>query len=334
MSTMDGGAFSRVYAFHDLRIDVIAPEAVQAALHARLGRFASASPAQPVQSDLSFNYVRVEPGAPHAIERPLRARPVYDSKLGEVVYSDDEDRLFISCAAPIRVACDPGPGGTTLQIAAGDGEHLWLLAHPLFTLPLIESLKRRGLYSIHAAAVADGDRCVLFPGGSGAGKSTIALALLRAGFSFLGDDMQFLIRRAGGLRVLAFPETFDLTDDTVRLFPELHVLLEEKKMPGWPKRQFRGEERFGAPIAWECRPAALVFPHVANTGRSSLLPLDPGEALLELAPNILLTEPVSSQAHLDALAELVAACPCYRLETGSDFADLADRIRELTAVSE
>ena len=46
----------------------------------------------------------------------------------------------------------------------------------------------------------------------------------------------------------------------------------------------------------------LVFPRVANTVKSVLLPMDRGEALLELAPNVLLTEARSSQAHLDALA--------------------------------
>jgi hypothetical protein len=46
--------------------------------------------------------------------------------------------------------------------------------------------------------------------------------------------------------------------------------------------------------------------------------LSPGEALLELAPNVLLTEARSSQAHLDVLAELVERSDCYRLATGTD----------------
>ena len=52
-----------------------------------------------------------------------------------------------------------------------------------------------------------------------------------------------------------------------------------------------------------------------------------GEALLELAPNVLLTEPRSSQAHLDALAALVEASACYRLATGRDL-DGAVRLLE------
>jgi len=62
----------------------------------------------------------------------------------------------------------------------------------------------------------------------------------------------------------------------------------------------------------------LVFPRVAGAPESELTPLSPGEALLELAPNVLLTEARSSQGHLDALAELVERSACYRLATGTD----------------
>ena len=65
---------------------------------------------------------------------------------------------------------------------------------------------------------------------------------------------------------------------------------------------------------------------VAGVPESELTPLSAGEALLELAPNVLLTEPRSSQAHLDALAELVAASECFRLATGTDLEEAARRV--------
>jgi len=316
----------RVYDFHGLRLGCSGGDALAAALHARLGRFADAGPGR---CDVAFDYRFVGRGAQHVVEELRgRTRPVYDSPLGEVLYSDDADQMFISCERSIRIVCDPRRGETTISIAGADDEHLWLLSHPLFTLPLIETLKRRELHSLHAAGVAIGDKGLLFPGASGSGKSTLAVALVRAGFGFLGDDMLFLARGRDGLRALAFPEATDLKDDAARLFPELEDLFDVAKLPGWPKRQVCAEERFGADIVWRCRPVALVFPRV-NGDRSTLTPLDPGEALLELVPNILLTESASSQAHLDALAELAATCQCYRLETGSDFSELAARLRGL-----
>jgi hypothetical protein len=70
---------------------------------------------------------------------------------------------------------------------------------------------------------------------------------------------------------------------------------------------------------------------VAGRAESKLIPLDSGEALLELVPNVLLTESVSSQAHLDALAGLAAESTCWRLETGRD---LEGAVRLLAALFE
>jgi hypothetical protein len=183
----------------------------------------------------------------------------------------------------------------------------------------VELLKRRGLYGLHAGGVCRDGRALLLPGTSGSGKSTLTLALARAGFGFLGDDTLFLAPRPGeGVRILAFPDEFDLTEQTLAFFPELAALFGDAPRTGWRKRQVRAERAYGAPVVWECAPAVLVFPQVAGTPASELTPLSPGEALLELAPNVLLTEGRSSQGHLDVLAELVERSACYRLATGTD----------------
>jgi hypothetical protein len=141
--------------------------------------------------------------------------------------------------------------------------------------------------------------------------------------------MVFLTPEQEGLQVLAFPDEIDVTDETAALFSELHDLLNQPKAPGWPKRQVWAEDVYGAHVVWQCRPAVLVFPRVANAAKSVLKPMDRGEALLELVPNVLLTEARSSQAHLDVLAQLVSQSPCYRLETGRDFDVLPRLLRDL-----
>lgn len=325
MTAMDSGGRLRVYDFHGFRLGCSADEKVMVALAARLGRFAAEDGGR---FDLYFDY-RVEQGEASASPAPEDGRVVYQSPMGEVRYSESADRLFITSKWPITAECDPVAGRATIQVYDTADEHAWALSHPLMTIPLIEMLKRRNLFSVHAAGVASRGRGMLIPGSSGSGKSTLALALARAGIGFLGDDMLFLARDGSGLQALGFPEAFDLTDDSLRLFPELGDLLAVEREAGWPKRQLRAEERYGAEIVWRCRPKILVFPHVAHTERSVLAPMDPGEALLELVPNILLTEPASSQRHLDALSQLVSNSACYRLETGRDFGDLAERLRQL-----
>jgi hypothetical protein len=307
----------RAYLLHGVRLGVHAlGEAGRAArgIHSRLAGL----PGLPLDGGPSGATFEIHAGERHAFEPPESARPVYDPPVGEVVYDDETDQLYIGYGPRLRVLCDPNSGRARASAAGMSEEDLWTLSHPLFTLPLVELMKRRGLYGLHAGGVCRDGRALLLSGTSGSGKSTLTLALARAGFAFLGDDTLFLARRPEGLKVLAFPDEFDLTDQTVSFFPELETLLGDSRPVGWRKRQVRVEHAYGAAVVWESDPGVLVFPRVSGRPASELIPLSRGEALLELAPNVLLTEARSSQAHLDALAELAEKSDCYRLETGTD----------------
>lgn len=306
----------RGYDLHGVRLGLSFEHLGERASAALLARLAQIPPDGLPPHDLAFE---LRSSAAHPFGLPEGARTVYEPPVGEVVYSDGAGLLYIDAGPRLRVLCDPGDGRARVSVLGEDEEDLWLLSHPLFTIPLMEMLKRRGLYGLHAGGLARNGRALLLPGTSGAGKSTLTLALARAGFGLLGDDTLFLARRAeGDLRVLAFPDEFDLTDRTVSFFPELAALLESPLPAGWRKRQLRAEEVYGTAIVWEAEPALLVFPRVSGARESVLTPLPKDEALLTLVPNVLLTEPRSSQAHLDALADLAAGCACYRLDTGSD----------------
>jgi hypothetical protein len=211
------------------------------------------------------------------------------------------------------------------------GERIWLASHVMFTLPLVEMLKRRGLFAVHAAAVAIDGRGILFPGVTGSGKSTISILLVRAGMGFLGDDTVFLRDGPGGPRVHAFPDEIDITDHTARLFSELSAIAETERPAGWPKHRVWPETMYEADVIWECAPKILAFPHVAAEQETRIDPMRGEEALVELLPNVPLTDQKSSQAHLDALAGLVRASRCYRLELGSNRHDLPAVIRQLAS---
>ena len=305
------------YTFHGLGVAISGEPTVSAVLHSRLRQLPMNGEGS---LDLTFEFCCVPNGENHLVEKPQgRARSVYKSSLTEIAYFDDEDQLYLSYRNQIRVLCNLSEGRVRLSIIQSEIDQQWLISHPLFTIPLVELLKRRERYSLHAAGLCVNGRGLLLAGESGAGKSTLTIALLRAGFGFLGDDMIFLAPGQQGIRALAFPDEIDVTDATACLFPELHYLLNRSNSPGWPKRRVRAEEVYGTDPVWECRPAVIVFPRVAYSEKSVLKPMKREEALLELVPNVLLTEARSSQAHLDVLAELVRESACYRLETGRDF---------------
>ncbi|HKP21948.1 MAG TPA: hypothetical protein VJT68_10550, partial [Thermoleophilaceae bacterium] len=176
---------------------------------------------------------------------------------------------------------------------------------------------------VHAAGAASDGRAIVLSGPTGSGKSTLALALARHGLDFMGDDMLFATRSDGGLRLHAFPEEVDVSPESAAWFDELAGLTGAPPA-GWPKHRVHVDEAFGSRFATMATVAALVFPAIAHSGETTLEPMRAADALVELGPNVLLTDAVMAQRHLDVLGELARSAPAYRLAVGQDLARAAD----------
>lgn len=305
------------YDFHGLRIAITGEPPISEALNSRLWRFVSDQHHDP---DLQFEYTSVAGSGDHQIEIPEgRGRPIYEPRRGEVLYFDDSDQIFISYLDRVKALYSIDQGHMKLSVRRSQTDDSWIVSHSIFTILFLEFLKRNKLYSLHAAGLCVDGKGLLLAGSSGAGKSTLTLSLLRAGFKFLGDDMVFLSCDGADLRVLAFPDQTDVTDETAGFFPELRYLLDSPKPPAWFKRSIFAEQVYGVDVVWECEPAALIFPKISASQKSVLKPVSTDQAFLELASNVLLTEPDTTQSHFNILAELATKTECYILEAGRDF---------------
>ncbi len=323
---------SGAYNFHgvDLVIGCEQPQVLEA-LHTHLRHFPTGELSD---TALRFTFDMVADSTHHVVARPVeRLRSVYDPPVGEVVYAAATDQLYISYGEDARVLCDVRQERVQVSYTEAAQDNLWLLTCPLLTIPLMELLKRRQRYSLHAAGVCIDGAGVVMPGTSGAGKTTLTLALLRGGWDMLSDDMLFLTdggaHAPDDIHALAFPDAIDITEATARFFSELQAWARQPTERGWMKHQLRFEAVYGCRFAWSCEPSVLVFPSVAEEGTSRLIPISQDEALFELAPNVLLTEAVSSQRHLDHLAALARTCQCYRMAVGRDFDVIPDMLRGL-----
>jgi hypothetical protein len=318
---------TRSYCFHGMELQVACSAAIAEFLDNRFRLLFSEGERR---ETISFDFQSVADASRHCVKKPDgQGRVFYDLPSGEACYFKAQDQLYISFRDGVRALSKPEQGCASFSIVESKPVNLFVASHLLFTILLVEILKRRGFYSLHAAGFSTDGKAILIPGTSGAGKSTLAITLLRSGFGFLSDDMVFLRRASDGLRVLGFPEDVDVSDRTIGFFPELDFLGRSPKAEGWPKRQVRADEVYRVKPVREGRPQAIIFPQISNKETSALRLIDPDEALRELVSNVLLTEPRSCQSHLGILSELVRQTPCYRLETGRDFDRIPVLLREL-----
>ncbi len=200
----------------------------------------------------------------------------------------------------------------------------------LFHIALIELLRRKGLYTIHATALEKHGRGILIPGNSGRGKTTSFISLLRSGYRYLSDDHP-LIRDAGAhVEVLPFPIKINVTDATVAFFPELRKAPEHVLRPGTPKRAFFAEDMYPTSVGAPCEPAIVLFPHVVDAPHSHLELLPKSRALEALLPQALLVyDQAVARTEFQVLAKLVKQVACYRLHLGRDLLDLPKLISPL-----
>lgn len=330
------GQPSRSFRFHGLWVRIAAAADVLAALGARLAEFPELAAVE--VPAMRFEFHPFEHARSRAVQRPVgQGRSVVDLVSGSVEYFEKPDELFVDFGARGRALCALRTREVWVAYPGNDPRSVWLCSHPLFTIPLAELLKRAGLYMVHAAGLAHEGRGLLVAGASGAGKTTLCLALLRAGFGFLADDTVFLSPRVdgvagqagqrGGVRLLAFPDEVDLTEQTAGFFPELKSETGQLPPPIRPKRAISATRLYGVAPQWECQPAMLVFPQQAPVPQSVLMPMSKEEAFLQLLCNVVRTDVDASQAHLNALSTLVQQCHCFRLRAGRDFEALPGLLR-------
>jgi hypothetical protein len=322
---------ARNYCFLGLDLRVLCSEAIAESLHSRFRLLSS--DAKPTET-ISLDFQSVPDGSHHCLKRPHeKGRSFYELPAGEACHFETGDQLYFSFQDGLRALGNPGQGSASFSIVESDPVNVFMASHLILTILLVEILKRRACYSMHAAGFTDDGNAVLIAGTSGAGKSTLAVTLLRSGFGYLSDDMVFLRRSPDGPQVLGFPEDVDVGDQTVSFFPELDFLKHSPKNAGWPKKQVRADEVYGAELVSQARPGAIVFPRISGKATSAVRQIGADEAFLELVSNVLLTEPRSCQSHLGILTELVNHVPCYQLQAGRDFDRIPSLIRELLSGS-
>lgn len=116
----------------------------------------------------------------------------------------------------LMARADLGTARAGLWTCVDDLEEFWGILENVLRPVLAARLLAGGGLLIHSAAV---DGCV-FPSPSGGGKSTLARMALSAGLPVLSDDLNALVRGAGGWTIVPLPFTGDLAEEDLSTIPQ------------------------------------------------------------------------------------------------------------------
>ena len=237
-----------------------------------------------------------------------------------------------------------GDGDTMIRVDPATGKGWGVLRSPLWRKPgvarletvnlilhaVLLSLRHRGFYLLHAAALTKGDESVLLVAAGDCGKSTQALHMVRQGWRYLTDDSLLLCPGASRVEARGLRQDFGMDPAAAARFPEIAAhwrpfLTDERK------RRIDMAALFPGQRAVSSVPRTLLFPRITPAAESRLRPVRGAEALCRLMEqSVLLTlDPATAPAHMDALRRLVRQTRAYALEAGRDLLEDGTRLTRM-----
>jgi energy-coupling factor transporter ATP-binding protein EcfA2 len=149
-----------------------------------------------------------------AFVRRLQTLPRFTNQLSQAA---DGSYLALSAGGQVHLSAS---GAACIQTPPGFTGFFYYL----FETALYRLLAPEGIMSLHAALVVFNGRRVLFVGNRGAGKSTLATVVMRAGGQVISDDLVVVSLQQGTLRLAGMRPYMVLREPSTSLLQERHAL--------------------------------------------------------------------------------------------------------------
>lgn len=256
----------------------------------------------------------------HAIDLPENYRKLAFYHNVQLYQSRDKGKYFVTDGF-LAGELNPTEGISKIFYAPVVEKDPELISPLFFTVVLIELLRHRGLYYLHAGAVSkDGKGCILIAGEGNTGKTTLTTAFVKAGYFYLGDDAVFVSQsESGELLVSDFARDFQFMRDTLGHFSDISRFVEKDQ--GYMKLTLRPEIAFRNKLLRSATPEILLFPKVVKNKRRTTLTITKGAPVLRnliLCSQQVVFDNIIAEKHLRVLTELASKCRCYITELGKD----------------
>jgi hypothetical protein len=179
--------------------------------------------------------------------------------------------------------CDLLAGFAFVCVTLGTAEDVDFLRVP-FEDTVSALLWTSHVVAIHAACVMLDGHGVLLAGDSGAGKSSLAYACARRGWTYISDDTSCLVKRGEGRTVIGNPHKFRFRETAGSLFPEFLGFKESRRAYGKPTIEVSTGNLAGIERAAESCADYIVFLNrtYGQEGRAEFVPVPREEKLRRL----------------------------------------------------
>lgn len=293
-----------------------------------------------IHSELPISALQSQPDAPRDISIRVgiveSLRDQDTNQASGALFSDDETCFYWREAGKYAVRA-----GREIIVQPNAGANQEIVCFALTGTLLAVLLHQRGLFVLHASAVAIQGRAAIFLGEKGQGKSTMAAALYGRGHELVADDIV----------ALSFAAASESPTDEVEAQPQPQMPMVQPGFPHfklWPEaaasalgddphqlpRLFKGYEKRGRTVSErftrESLPLARVYV-LENGAAPSIEAMSPQDAMVHLITHSygarygrqLLQGAAGSRHFLDC-AHLIQKVPPQWLKRHRDLGALAD----------
>jgi hypothetical protein len=205
-------------------------------------------------------------------------------------------------------------------------DHAWFRWFYLDSL-VGSTLAQRHAVPMHAACVEKNGVGVLLWGPSGMGKSTLAYACARAGWTFVADDSSVLPQNREDCMVTGKPHQARFREDVPRLFPELDGYVTRARPTGKLSIEVPMSALSGIRSAVRCEVKRMVFLDRGSPGGLERIGVE--SALEQMMQNSYSYGPETQARHENSLRRLLRM-PSYRLRY-ERLHDAIEALESLTA---
>ena len=176
------------------------------------------------------------------------------------------------------------------------------------------------LIVIHAAALSLGNGCVVFPGNCGVGKTTLSVALIKAGFKYFTDDTAILDRKTRS--IVAAPASLRIKEGSweivEEMFQESLTLTVHSSKDGRKIRYLVPPEgSLAQSIVAGDFVKALVFPKYSPESKTSIQPISRLDAIHRIQECGYDVGSCLSKARVVELLDWIKDIDCYEMNIGS-----------------